>query len=294
LTQKKFQINSFYQGRSTRFEIELLDKKDIIAREWTKPVHSKTVNILPHIKLDLDTDSMDRPNFPSTDKDRITLKDFHQNQMTIKANFPDVYVHEKMNYLLSAIDNCFPLRELKVIPGTSTTQFVKNELNIRSIYVIAKVSCEFNSKLYALSKYITWTHQDNETDPVERMTDIPVLILHQDLYLLDDTLKEISTIFERALRWNKKEDPIEDLVNEVGILRYLFTHAMPYIRGSSAIGEWLEESIYKSHDLNFERRPGQSADLEALTAPTLDKFMNRHYKHTIWVSEPINDVKETV
>jgi hypothetical protein len=116
------------------------------------------------------------------------------------------------------------------------------------------------------------------------MSDLPIMILHQDLYLMEDTLSDIDTIFQRAVTWDKQTQDINELINDVGSIRYLLAHSMPYIRGSAAIAEWLEESIYKSHDLNMQRVPGKSSDLEAFASPTLDTFMNEKYTSTIELS----------
>ena len=56
---------------------------------------------------------------------------------------------------------------------------------------------------------------------------------------------------------------------------------MPFARGSAAIGEWLEASIYHYHGFDgFHHKTTTLGDLEAITALSLSDFLNR-YDETI-------------
>ncbi|MGZ3633642.1 MAG: hypothetical protein ACXU9U_00275 [Parachlamydiaceae bacterium] len=110
-----------------------------------------------------------------------------------------------------------------------------------------------------------------------------MLIFHQDRHLTTPMLQEISKVFREALKWNRKQ-PIVQLRNTVGLIRYLFSHAMPFSRGSATIGEWIEKIIYNSHGFKFEHKIGTKGDLEALTAPLWSTFITEKYHTTISLS----------
>ena len=60
-------------------------------------------------------------------------------------------------------------------------------------------------------------------EPVERMKGrSQIAILHQDVFLIEATLKNISQIFEKAVLWNSKTEDLSILKDEVGLISLYF------------------------------------------------------------------------
>jgi hypothetical protein len=130
-------------------------------------------------------------------------------------------------------------------------------------------------KLYAVTQYLTWLYRDFVTHPVDRMLECStVMVLHQDNFLIDDTLKEIALIFAKAVLANQENQ--SDLEQNTGLLRHYFANNMPCERGSASIGEMFEGSIYGARDLEVHYNPKKQIDLEALTSPLLSLFMENY------------------
>lgn len=92
--------------------------------------------------------------------------------------------------------------------------------------------------------------------------------IHQDPLLLNTTLQDVSGLFQEALKWDKSTSSRNALQETVGLIMYEWAHATPFLRGSAATGEWLEQAIYKSLGfLAHEYDNKRSANLEALVLP---------------------------
>ena len=50
----------------------------------------------------------------------------------------------------------------------------------------------------------------------------------------------------------------------IWLIQYLFAHAMPYMRGTASIAEWLESAIYLFHGFDLERIEGKNVNCSAL------------------------------
>jgi hypothetical protein len=160
-----------------------------------------------------------------------------------------------------------------------------NPSNLKSMYVLATNRLEVDGKLYAMSQYLTWMYCDYSEDPVDRMVKhSKVMVIHQDTFLIETTVKNIAKIFKESVLWNRDKDSLADLKNKVALLRYEFAHSMPFVRGSAAIAEWLEAAIYHHHGFTeFRHSKTSLTDLEALTSLTLEDFMKR-YESTFLLS----------
>lgn len=160
--------------------------------------------------------------------------------------------------------------------------FVMKDLYIqfpgkKSDWVLVTTRCEIQGKMYALTQYVTWMYRTLRDDPVEFMTTrsdpTVVTLIHQDVFLIKETLKEIANLFKQAINWDKAN--IHDLQNIVALISYLFAHAMPFKRGSAAISEWLEMAIYQYHGYELEYREDVSINMEALILH-LDEFIDKY------------------
>ncbi len=88
--------------------------------------------------------------------------------------------------------------------------------------------------------------------------------------------------FEECVN-SKGKDP-ETIKKNVAAFRYLFAHAMPYERGSAAIGEWFEKAIYKHCGYDFSS--GSSADLNALTSLSMSDFEGVYLLNAVLTERP--------
>ena len=147
----------------------------------------------------------------------------------------------------------------------------------KSDWVLMTARCEINGKMYALSQYLTWMYRTLKDDPVQYMTTRPdptiMTMIHQDVFLNPDTLQEIARLFQEAIQWHG--DDIQELMNTIGLINYLFAHAMPFERGSAAICEWLEMSIYRYHGFDMQYHQAFSVNMEALVLP-LPEFIKKY------------------
>lgn len=89
-----------------------------------------------------------------------------------------------------------------------------------------------------------------------------VYILHQNSHV-NDALTEIAHLFEQAIRWDRADQ--QELIDIMAQINYKWAHAMPYIRGSAAIMEWIEQAVYAFHDLDVQYVKDKSINMEALT-----------------------------
>lgn len=124
------------------------------------------------------------------------------------------------------------------------------------------------------------TPEEFMVDPIDKIAFSKVAILHQNRYLIEPVLQKISKIFKKALEWSPPS-PLNHLKSYVGLIRYLFSHAMPFDRGSAGIGEWLEIMIYRFHGFSCKHNNEAKGDLEALVAPFLSTFLKDEYDKTI-------------
>jgi hypothetical protein len=156
-------------------------------------------------------------------------------------------------------------RNLKIITAIQIARERSPEWK-KSDWVLATRRLEVNGKMYALSQYFTWIYRDFVEDPIQHMTGKSVItIIHQDPFLIDDMISDIGKIFKRIIEWNKGSK--ETLQSDMALFRYTLDHTAPFQRGSAAVTEWLEASLYRYHGLHLSYTPGRMVNLEALCLP---------------------------
>jgi Avirulence protein len=250
-------------NRLSSFEVEVLDSNALIAKGW---MHD--INIQDLIKVTKGVSGV---------KEKLQL---------LKKMRPDLYKQDRMHFFLMGIHNAFPSPK-SVYDDDGGHTFIGDEGNLKSHWVLATTRVEINKKMYALSQYLTFMYCNHREDPVERMTGkAKVTVIHQDMLLVEETLKDIAKIFSQAVSWDSKTSNTEDLIGRVSLFKYLFAHCMPTTRGSAAVNEWFEKTIYKYHGFEVNHAPGKASDLEALTSDSLGDFVER-YKGMIKVT-PLN------
>ncbi|HLB53271.1 MAG TPA: hypothetical protein VJK48_06170 [Chlamydiales bacterium] len=245
-------------GRCSRFQIRVLEQRDIVEQKWCIPLgvepefRSKKEPVEEKIKIEAITD-------------RRLLKDLKERQ-------PALYERERMCALLYYNNVYFPA--------------VKGQTCLYNGYILGTSELEINGKMRVLSQYLTWLSWDDQENVFDRMKRCATMvILHHDLFEIEETLKDVAKIFEQAVLWNSKEESLEELKNRVGLFRYELAHAMPFVRGSSAVGEMFEAALYWYHGFsNF--RHFKPVDLEALTALLLTDYLKTY--HEIVVLEKVS------
>lgn len=143
----------------------------------------------------------------------------------------------------------------------------------KSFYVVTTPRLEMNGGLVALSKLITFGYCSGQGDLAETMkTNSRVMVVHQDRFLIEQTLELAKSFFLKALTWNSSK-PKKSLIESVGMVRYLLAHTMPFKRGSATIAEWVEQILYKTHEFSVEFEKPIKVDLVALTTFRAEEFM---------------------
>lgn len=151
----------------------------------------------------------------------------------------------------------------------------------RTFYVIETHRLEIDGDLIGLTNYITaggCKGRESLKNVIDRMrSESRVIAVHQDRFLIERTMNKAAEMFELALNWDHSKDQAE-LIQSLGMLRYLMAHAMPYVRGSAAITEWMEAVICEHH--GFSVLSPREGDLEALTLDGAEAFME-FYRSTV-------------
>ncbi len=168
-------------------------------------------------------------------------------------------------------------------------QFVDNLWQTPSVkpthFVFATMRCEINEKSYAFSQYVTFF---NDHCPLEEMLGLKgsrVGLIHQDPFLIKDVLSDCAKIFERVLQCDSKK--VETIKEMVALLNYELSHATPFVRGSAAIIEWMEQAIFCFHGFTLKYNPKKMVNLEALTLP-LNEFV-KNYNEMVMLTPVLSD-----
>lgn len=96
-------------------------------------------------------------------------------------------------------------------------------------------------------------------------TESTALMVHQDSFHHEPILGDIAKIFRETIEIPSEN--LDKIKEKSALFKYLFSHATPYERGSAAIGEWLERSLYLYHGYSMTYSDQYSPDLEALIEP---------------------------
>ncbi|MBS0585663.1 MAG: hypothetical protein JSR76_05115 [Verrucomicrobia bacterium] len=263
-------IESRAFDRTSRFSIEVVTGRELEARRWTEPPSSEELTTIVGPPAASPEERM-----PERIKAKLLL---------LKTTAPALYEREKMWFYLDLINKAYPSPQRRDPSGRAYVEG-SDFSNLKSVYVVATSRLEVGGKLMALSKYLTWMYYDLTEDPVERMVErSKAIIMHQDAFLVEPMLVEITALFARCVSWHPTDEPVAgeftELKNRVALLSYTFSHAMPFRRGSAAIQEWLRAAIFRSHGLDMTYNRDALADLDALTALSLGDFALVHNRNT--------------
>jgi hypothetical protein len=137
-------------------------------------------------------------------------------------------------------------------------------------YLIFSMRHQVLGKLYATSKYVTWLSRiagEDLDDTIDRaIKNSRWIVMHQDIFLLEDTLKECERLFRDVFNWNHSRGT-EELKEKMAPLIYLLTHSHRDSRGTAAMNEWLERGIYRALGFDMLALSTRMIDLNAFCNP---------------------------
>ncbi len=264
--QKKDEITESHLGVVSKLEIEVLDGNDMVKRRWNAEATIPEIQAIR--KRAIQEINRNTSAYETGNEDQLLKATFK----AIKKTNPTYYKRERIIECMKLIRAGFPSPR-----KVGHDKYEGNTAHLKSHYVHVIARQEVNGKLYAFTEYFTWMYFTYSHDPVERMVNCSkVVLLHHDLFLIEDVLNDVARLFERAIQW--KGIDMNELKNRVGLFRYEFAHVIPFERGSAAVGEWLECAIYRYHGFEFEVR--KNVDLEAFSTPLLSQFMQKYHDMT--------------
>lgn len=177
----------------------------------------------------------------------------------IRTLYPDYEESHDMSFVLDLMD-----RESA------------SHINPGDCYLIrATNSLKMKGNIHFLTKYNVLLPQEGSLDVMEKLG---VVLLHQDVSFIQETLDEAAGIFQNIMKWDGKN--LSVLQDQMALLTYLLVHNMRDTRGSAAENEWLTHSIYGALDVKISEDPNKLPDLEAFAHPLLFDFVNA-YKNMV-------------
>lgn len=172
----------------------------------------------------------------------------------------------------------------KEYPSPKDASDTKYLINRKSHYIRVIMSTKIGHKMVPTTEWLTWLTQNGAQDPRAQMLHPncrPVVsVITQDLFLHDETLKECARLFVEILKWDRKTANIEDLKDRVAVFRHLYARVSPHLRGSAAIGEWYEKSLYNAFGLTCTYTPAypkESVDLVAQGKLKFSDYLRRYH-----------------
>lgn len=179
-----------------------------------------------------------------------------------KTNNPDRYRDEAIQIAVNLLENKVPWK--KPTPPRTVHSYL---LATSRLELEPKESCEMSRYLLRL-------------DSSEgKLTASPVIVIHQDSFLIQQTMKKIQSIFNEIVQAPREELKKKLVLRKrLGMMRYLFAQATPLDRGSADCAGALERTLTPAKDLPLldRRDTCMEMDLEALTAVSLSAFMERY------------------
>lgn len=252
--EKKGKVKERVLNRFFSFEFEFTEQKD--GPDWAKPKSEEW------FEQQLETH-----------EDFLVIQRTPSLMGRLKREHSRVYKALKDYMLISTLNRIFPEAYRDKYGRVA---FIQS--HHKTGYLFGTLRLEIEGKMYAIGQYLTWFDSSGGHDPVDHMRDYSKIIaVHQDPFLIDQTLQEIGRIFATAIQWDKETQGIRDLKDQVALLRFLFAHCMPSHRGDGAIGDWLELTIYHYHGfLNTSFNDDTLPCIEALATPLFSQYRARY------------------
>ena len=182
-----------------------------------------------------------------------------QAQKQIQTLYPDYDESHDMNFVLQLMD-----------------WEAASHIDASECYLIrATTSLKMNGNVHFLTRYNVLLPQAGSLETMEKLG---VVLLHQDVSLIQETLDEAAAVFQGVMKWDGKN--LSSLQDQMALLTYLLVHNMRDTRGSAAENEWLTHAIYGALNVKISEDPNKLQDLEAFAHPLLVDFVDA-YKNII-------------
>lgn len=258
-TTKK--VSEIALNRRFIWNYEIIPGEEIQRRKWDRPITPAQAQSIAK--------KIGRPDFATNKSKNEVSKKLFDLDAAVKKSFPILHNQDRMYFYLKIINQIYPSQ--------------KNPKFLKSEYILVTQYTEINKKMVPTNQLFTWAYRNYSEDPFDRMVKHSVLfVLHQNPHLIDESLDECSRLFTEIIR-EKNSLSKNDLIEKMALLRYIFAQAMPFQRGSAAIGEWLEESIYEHLGFSI-RSPSadtkDSVDVAAITSLSFSEYLEK-YKEII-------------
>ncbi|HSX10112.1 MAG TPA: hypothetical protein VLF94_00125 [Chlamydiales bacterium] len=260
--QKRYFAEDRVFGQRSSLEIQVLDPEDIKERGLLQdPDFSELPFGFP---LELCNRKLENR------EDALRLSAAMRN---LKQQNRAYYDRIRMTSMLMNVMQTFPSPFKVAQMEGDTLKWVGDPANLKSTYILATIRCEIGGRLEPIYQYLTWIYRDPdhpEEDFLERMMRCStVTIIHEDKEYIEETLQGVAETFVKAILWDRKD--LSALKKEVAFLRYGLA-CMPFGRGSAAISEWLEATIYEYHGVRYQMNPNRLVDLEVYVNPFFSDF----------------------
>lgn len=116
----------------------------------------------------------------------------------------------------------------------------------------------------AQNEYMTTVPEIKVVNVIEEMkSSSPIVMMHQDVFRIESSLNEVAQLFKKCMEQNAQDK--QALMAAVAEFNYSFSDTMPLVRGSAAVCEVFEQTIYRYHGYRLEYKPHCWVNLEALT-----------------------------
>lgn len=167
------------------FELEIIEGEHLQKLKWNSPL---TDADFPGISPAL----LEKKALGTTNSSEANL--LMQSMKRLKESNIDGYKRMKMSCMFQMIQKNFPSPQTLSNNGQSIV--IGPEANRKSFFVLGTSRLKINGKAYAASQFLTWLYRDFSTSPVVRMQKCSTtLLIHQDRFLIPETLQEISKYF---------------------------------------------------------------------------------------------------
>lgn len=97
-------------------------------------------------------------------------------------------------------------------------------------------------------------------------------VIHTEPEYLEEINDHLNTIWDKVLYEKNREDKISLIAQ----FHWWFSNAMPFERGSAAIGEVLTEALLKGTGHKWEKKKHLLIDIEALLEPCMEEFVRKY------------------
>lgn len=278
--KEKHVIKETFLGRTTELTIEVFD---------TQGLRDKGYVMGGYLPLEIAEDVLLKTKDHEWSEGKV--KDYRERFKNFKTVSPQKYQIWRFNQHFSNMLKKFPSPgNLGINPQVVLQTYPKEEAdiligNMKSRYIHVVLRTSVNQKMYRMTDYLTWMYENwdwvNRKDPnhhpIQRMQERSICgVLHQDEFLIEETLNEVAVHFEKAISWDRSHQSLQDLKDLMKPYWFVNVHNMRDVRGLSAENEWLEEAIFHALDVKMTRKSEHLVDLIALANPLYSDFCREY------------------